>query len=73
MKSVTKYSDNTGGTTNAASAITATTELISLDTEGRGDPTGTAGDAAARTPVSGDNAEIARVTRINRAQPPKRS
>lgn len=30
MKSVTKYSDNTGGTTNAASAITATTDYLFL-------------------------------------------
>lgn len=33
MKSVTKYSDNTGGTTNAASAITATTDYLFLLSE----------------------------------------
>ena len=33
MKSCTKYSDNTGGTTNAASAITATTDYLWLLSE----------------------------------------
>lgn len=33
MKFVTKYSDNTGGTTNAASAITATTDYLFLLSE----------------------------------------
>lgn len=33
MKSVTKYSDNTGGTTNAVSAMTATTDYLFLLSE----------------------------------------
>ena len=33
MKSVTKYSDNTGGSSNAASAITATTDYLFLLSE----------------------------------------
>ena len=38
----------------------------------RGDPIGIAGVVVVRTPVSVDIAEIVRVTRINRAQPPIR-
>ena len=38
----------------------------------RGDPIGIARGVAVRTPVSVDKAEIARATRMNRAQPPIR-